>query len=137
MPRGCAEIAPRSRRDRAEIAPGPRVTSPRRPVEQALLPQLAFAQEGFVSKLANPADRSAASLLLASVAPCVGAPLFEEVQSRAFMLQAIGSFVPLRAGGSATNANCKRLAIKVCDSTCAPDTGRRPCAAPSFIERRH
>jgi len=66
------------------------------PINQALLPQLAYAREGFVSKLANPDDRSAASLLLASVAPCVGAPLFEEVQSRAFMLQAISSFAPLR-----------------------------------------
>ena len=42
---------------------------------------------GIVSKLANPADKRASSLLLASITPCVGAPLFEELQSRAFILQ--------------------------------------------------
>ena len=29
--------------------------------------------------------------------PCVGAPLYEEVQSRAFILQALTAVVPLRA----------------------------------------
>ena len=55
---------------------------------QALLPHLAFAAEGPVAKLANPADKSAVALLLAAITPCVGAPLYEELQSRAFLLQA-------------------------------------------------
>ena len=65
------------------------------PINQALLPHLAYEAEGMVAKLANPADRSGASLLLASVAPCVGAPLFEELQSRAFILQALTAFLPV------------------------------------------
>ena len=66
------------------------------PLNQALLPGLAYLPEGIVAKLANPADRDARSLLLASVAPCVGAPLFEELQSRAFILQALRAVMPLR-----------------------------------------
>ena len=50
-----------------------------------------------VARLANPPDKSPASLLLASVTPCVGAPIFEELQSRAFILQALTALVPLRA----------------------------------------
>ena len=66
------------------------------PLNQALLPGLALLPEGIVAKLANPADRGRCSLLLASVAPCVGAPLFEELQSRAFILQALTAVLPLR-----------------------------------------
>jgi len=66
------------------------------PINQALFPFLAYAPEGPVAKLANPLDKSAASLALASIVPCVGAPLFEEVQSRAFLLQAMTAVVPLR-----------------------------------------
>lgn len=66
------------------------------PLNQALLPGLAYQPEGIVAKLANPADRDARSLLLASVAPCVGAPVFEELQSRAFILQALRAVMPLR-----------------------------------------
>ena len=51
--------------------------------------------EGIVAKLANPDDRSVASLLLAAVAPCIGAPIFEELQSRAFILQALTAALPL------------------------------------------
>ena len=67
------------------------------PINQALLPHLAYLPEGIVAKLANPADKSRASLLLASVAPCVGAPLFEELQSRAFILQALTAAMSLRS----------------------------------------
>jgi membrane protease YdiL (CAAX protease family) len=65
------------------------------PLNQLLLPHLAYASEGVVAKLANPADRSAASLALAALAPCVGAPLFEELQSRAFILQALTAALPV------------------------------------------
>ena len=65
------------------------------PINQALLPGLAYQPEGIVAKLANPADRSAASLALATVAPCIGAPLFEELQSRAFIMQALTAVLPL------------------------------------------
>ena len=41
-----------------------------------------------MAKLANPADKSAMALVLAAITPCVGAPLYEELQSRAFLLQA-------------------------------------------------
>ena len=50
------------------------------PLNQLLLPHLAYASEGIVAKLANPADRSISSLVLASLAPCIGAPIFEELQ---------------------------------------------------------
>jgi len=43
-----------------------------------------------VAKLANPADKSAVALLIAAITPCVGAPLYEELQSRAFLLQVRG-----------------------------------------------
>lgn len=66
------------------------------PINQMLLPHLSYAAEGMVAKLANPADGSAASLLVASITPCVGAPLFEELQSRAFILQALSAVLPLR-----------------------------------------
>jgi len=66
------------------------------PINQALLPHLAYCAEGPVSKLANPADKSVFSLLIAAITPCVGAPLFEEVQSRAFLLQALTAALPLR-----------------------------------------
>jgi membrane protease YdiL (CAAX protease family) len=66
------------------------------PINQALLPSLDYLPEGIVAKLANPTDKSAASLALAAVAPCVGAPLFEELQSRAFILQALTSTMSLR-----------------------------------------
>ena len=56
---------------------------------------LAYQPEGLVAQLANPPDRSLGSLLLASIAPCVGAPLFEELQSRAFILQALTAALPL------------------------------------------
>ena len=65
------------------------------PINQLLLPHLAYGPEGVVAKLANPSDRSAATLLLSSIAPCIGAPLFEELQSRAFILQALTAAVPL------------------------------------------
>ena len=65
------------------------------PLNQWLLPSLAYLPEGIVAKLANPADRSGASLLLASIAPCIGAPLFEELQSRAFILQALTAALPI------------------------------------------
>lgn len=65
------------------------------PLNQMLLPGLAYQPEGIVAKLANPADRSAPSLLLAAVAPCIGAPIFEELQSRAFILQALTAALPL------------------------------------------
>ena len=51
--------------------------------------------EGLVAQLASPKDKSIASLVLASIAPCIGAPLFEEVQSRAFILQACTAMMPL------------------------------------------
>ena len=66
------------------------------PINQALLPHLAFAAEGPVAKLANPADKSPAALLIAALTPCVGAPLYEELQSRAFLLQAMTAVLPLR-----------------------------------------
>ena len=66
------------------------------PINQALLPHLAFAAEGPVAKLANPADKSAVALLIAAITPCVGAPLYEELQSRAFLLQAMTAVLPLR-----------------------------------------
>ena len=66
------------------------------PSVEQLLPRLAYQPEGIVAKLANPTDRSVGSLLLASVAPCIGAPLFEELQSRAFILQALTAVLPLR-----------------------------------------
>ena len=43
-----------------------------------------------MAKLANPADKSAVALLIAAITPCVGAPLYEELQSRAFLLQVRG-----------------------------------------------
>jgi len=67
------------------------------PLNQALLPHLAYAPDGPVALLANPADKSLLSLLIASITPCLGAPVFEEVQSRAFVLQALTAAVPLRA----------------------------------------
>lgn len=57
------------------------------PLNQHVLSYLDYAPEGFVAKLANPADKRLSSLLIASITPCVGAPLFEELQSRAFVLQ--------------------------------------------------
>jgi len=66
------------------------------PLNQALFPQLAYDAEGFVSKLANPSDKSAVSLLIAAIAPCIGAPIYEEIQSRAFILQAMTAAAPLR-----------------------------------------
>lgn len=66
------------------------------PLNQALLPQLGSATEGMVAQLASPSDRSAASLLLASITPCVGAPLYEELQSRAFIFQALTAALPVR-----------------------------------------
>ena len=65
------------------------------PLNQALLPGLAYASEGIVAQLANPSDASPLSLLLAAVAPCVGAPIFEEYQSRAFIMQALTAALPL------------------------------------------
>ena len=65
------------------------------PLNQALLPGLAYKPEGLVAQLANPTDRSAASLLLAAIAPCLGAPIFEELQSRAFILQALTAAMPI------------------------------------------
>jgi membrane protease YdiL (CAAX protease family) len=65
------------------------------PLNQALLPGQAYLPEGVVAQLANPSDRSLGSLLLASIAPCIGAPLFEELQSRAFILQALTSAMPI------------------------------------------
>ena len=49
-----------------------------------------------MAKLANPADKSAVALLIAAITPCVGAPLYEELQSRAFLLQAMTAVLPLR-----------------------------------------
>lgn len=66
------------------------------PINQWLLPHLAYTQEGMVSKLANPLDKLPSSLLLAAITPCVGAPMFEELQSRVFVLQALASVMPLR-----------------------------------------
>jgi len=66
------------------------------PINQALLPHLAYAAEGPVARLANPTDGSAATLLLSAITPCVGAPLYEELQSRAFLLQAMTAALPLR-----------------------------------------
>ena len=65
------------------------------PLNQALLPHLRTLPEGIVAQIANPADRSTWSLFLGSITPVVGAPLFEEVQSRAFFLQALTALVPL------------------------------------------
>ena len=67
------------------------------PFNQALLSHLAYAPEGMVAKLANPADGRASSLVVASLVPCVGAPLFEELQSRAFILQVATRAVSPRA----------------------------------------
>ena len=64
------------------------------PINQALLPHL-YLPEGIVAKR-KPADKSRAS------PPCigralVGAPLFEELQSRAFILQALTAAMSLRS----------------------------------------
>ena len=67
------------------------------PLNQALWPHLEYMQEGMVAKLANPPGKSLSALLVGSLTPCVGAPLYEEVQSRAFILQALTAVVPLRA----------------------------------------
>ncbi len=66
------------------------------PLNQALLPQLQYAREGMVAKLANPADGSLWTLLLGAITPCVSAPIFEELQSRAFTMQALTLALPLR-----------------------------------------
>ena len=65
------------------------------PLNQALLPGLNYKPEGMVAQLANPADKSVVSLALAAIAPCLGAPLFEELQSRAFILQALTAVAPI------------------------------------------
>lgn len=73
------------------------------PINQALLPFLDYQPEGMVAQLANPADGKLSTLLLGALTPCVGAPFFEEVHSRAFLMQALTSVLPLRqamaAGG--------------------------------------
>mgnify|MGYP007109829774 CR=1 FL=1 len=56
---------------------------------QALLPHLQLLPSGLVSTLANPADRAASTLLLGALVPCIGAPIYEEIQARAFNLQAL------------------------------------------------
>ncbi len=66
------------------------------PINQALLPQLDLAPEGMVAQLANPADRSAATLLLGAITPIIGAPVFEELQCRAFILQALTATMSVR-----------------------------------------
>lgn len=66
------------------------------PINQALFPHLSYLAEGMVAKLANPPDKSIGSLLIGSITPCVGAPLFEELQSRAFILQALSAIAPMR-----------------------------------------
>jgi membrane protease YdiL (CAAX protease family) len=66
------------------------------PLNQALLPFLELMPEGMVAKLANPADGKLGSLFLGALTPCVGAPLFEEIHSRAFLMQALTTALPLR-----------------------------------------
>lgn len=66
------------------------------PINQALLPSLFYEPEGLVANLANPVDRQVSSLALGAIAPVLGAPLFEELQSRAFILQALTGVMPLR-----------------------------------------
>ncbi len=61
-----------------------------------LLPHLQLLPPGLVSKLANPEDRAASTLLLGSLVPCIGAPVYEELQARAFNLQALTAVAPLR-----------------------------------------
>jgi len=65
-------------------------------LNQYLLPFLDYLPEGLVAKLANPSDGSLLSLFIASTTPSVGAPIFEEVHSRAFLLQAFTCVLPLR-----------------------------------------
>lgn len=69
------------------------------PLNQMLLPPASLlpAGEGLVSRLASPADKSLGSLLLAAAVPVLGAPLFEELQGRAFMLQALSAVARPRA----------------------------------------
>ncbi|KAL1510529.1 hypothetical protein AB1Y20_006832 [Prymnesium parvum] len=66
------------------------------PLNQHMLSHLAYAPEGLVAKLANPADKKLSSLLVASITPCIGAPIFEELQSRAFIMQALTAVMSLR-----------------------------------------
>jgi len=66
------------------------------PLNQWLLPFLERMPEGMVAKLANPADGKLGSLLLGALTPCVGAPVFEEIHSRAFLMQALTTALPLR-----------------------------------------
>ena len=87
---------------------------------QALLPHLAFAAEGPVAKLANPADKSAMALVIAAITPCVGAPLYEELQSRAFLLQVPSLVIaPMRIGiahalgGGAAVCLCMHLHMRM------------------------
>lgn len=63
---------------------------------QAALPFLDYLPEGLVAKLANPPDGKLSTLALGALTPCVGAPIFEETHSRAFVLQALTSVAPLR-----------------------------------------
>jgi membrane protease YdiL (CAAX protease family) len=67
------------------------------PVNQALLSFLERMSEGMVAKLANPADGKLSSLFWGALTPCVGAPIFEEIHSRAFLMQALTTALPLRA----------------------------------------
>lgn len=57
------------------------------PLNQHLLSHLSYAPEGIVAKLANPADKRVSSLAIAAITPCIGAPIFEELQSRAYIMQ--------------------------------------------------
>lgn len=66
------------------------------PFNQAALPFLDYLPEGLVAKLANPPDGKLSTLALGALTPCVGAPIFEETHSRAFVLQALTSVAPLR-----------------------------------------
>ena len=56
----------------------------------------AAAEESVVARLINPEGGDLVALCLGCLAPCVSAPLFEEVLYRGFLLPALCRFVPLR-----------------------------------------
>lgn len=58
-------------------------------------PGLEIIDESVVSRLVHPEDGDRIALALGSLAPCLTAPVFEEVLYRGFLLPALTKFVPL------------------------------------------
>ena len=69
-------------------------------VNQFVLPEEAFAAaESVVTLMINPENNDRLAMAVASIAPCVSAPWWEEVLYRGFMLPALALWMPARLQG--------------------------------------